>query len=149
VWRRLDCADDLFQNLCCFLKSRALLAIERGDLFCQCADAAGAAFHQELLSGGSGGDECAAAVVCILLFEDEALFFEGVDDACHGGRANLLGCCEVAEADVASEDDDGEGGETWSVEARAFVFFAEFSQQVDGGGVKLVGDIFRIYEDFV
>lgn len=119
---------------------------EGGDLLCQGTHTAGATFHQELLSGWSCGEEGAAAVVCILFLENEALFFESVDDPGHGGRANLFGGGKIAQGYRASEDDDGEGGQARGVEARAFIFLAELSQQVDGGGVELFGDILRICE---
>jgi hypothetical protein len=145
----LNRADDRFENLRGFLKGGPLLVIECGDLFCQRADSASASLHQEFLSDWGGGEEGAAAIACVLFFQDEALSFEGVDDSRHGGRADLLGGGEVAERDGACEDDDGEGGETGSIEAGALVLFAQLPQQVDGGGVKLAGDILRICEDFV
>jgi len=118
--------------------------VEGGDLLCQGTYAAGTTFQQELLSGWRCGEEGAAAVVCILFLENEALFFEGVDDPGHRGRANLFGGGQIAEGYRAPEDDDGEGGQAWGVETRAFIFLAELSQQVDGGRVELVGDILRI-----
>lgn len=138
---QLNCADDFFQDFCGFLKCGALFVAECGDLLRQCSDPTCAAFHQELLSGRCRGEQGAAAVVCVLLLCDEALLFEGVDDSRHGGRADLLGGGEIAQGDGASEDDDGQGGQPWGVEAGAFVFFAESPQQVDGGGVEMVGDI--------
>lgn len=93
--------------------------------------------------------EGTAAIVGVLFFEDEALLFEGVDDPRHGGRTNLLGGGEVAQGDGACEDDDGESGQARSIEAAAFVLSAEFSQQVDGRGVELVGNILRVGRDLV
>jgi hypothetical protein len=75
---------------------------------------------------------------------DEALRFEGIDDASHGGRAYLLRVGELAEGEGAGEDDDGEGGQAGSIEAAGGVGPAQFTKQVDGGGVEGVGSFFGI-----
>ena len=109
------------------MKCGVLFAAECGDLLRQCAHATGAAFHQKLLPGRGGGEECTAAVVFVLFSCDQPLFFEGVNDARHRWRANLLGSGEIAEGDGASEDNDREGREAGGVKAAAFVFFSELS----------------------
>ena len=98
------------QNFCGLLKDGLLFGAEGGDLSCESLDAAGSAFHEEFFAWGRCQELGAATVVCVLLFEDETLLFEGVDDAGHGGWAHLLGGGQVAEGDGAAEDDNGEGG---------------------------------------
>ena len=118
-------------------------------MFCQGLYATRAAFHQELFSAWRCREKGAPTVVGVLLFSDETFFCEGIDDAGHSGWADLLSRGEVAQGDGPSEDDDGKGREAWGVEAAALILFAELSQQVDGSGVELVGDILRVNEVFV
>ena len=110
----------------------------------QGTDPALTALHEQLSAGGRCGEESAAEVDCIWLLDDETLLLEGVDDAGHGGRANLLGACEIAQGDGTGEDDDGEGGEARGVEAGGIVFAAELAEQVDGEGVDLICDLLRL-----
>ncbi len=79
-----------------------------------------------------------------MLFDDQTLLFERIDDARHRGWADLFGSGEIAESHRAGEDDDRESGETRRVQAAAFVFAAQLPQEMNGDGMEFVGDSLRI-----
>jgi hypothetical protein len=65
---------------------------------------------------------------------------EACDDAAHGWRANLLGVGELTERFWSAEDEDGEGGELGWPYVGFAIADTKAAEQVDGGGVELVGD---------
>ncbi len=71
---------------------------------------------------------------------DQAPAVQAGDDAAHGGWADLLGIGEFAEPFRAAENEDGQGGKLSGADATFAVADAQPAQQVDGGGVKLVGE---------
>ena len=77
------------------------------------------------------------------------LSFEGVDDAGHGWWPHLLGGGEVAETEWSAEDDDRQRGKPRGIEAAAFVFAAEFAEEMDGGGMELVGEFGGVGADSI
>ena len=107
-------------------------------------NAAVAALDHELPALECRGEMNEAGVFFIFGFRDEGLLFQGVNDARHGGRADLFCFGQVAECDGAAEDDDRERGEAGGIEAACIVGSADCPQQVDRGCVKLGGDGFRV-----
>ena len=65
---------------------------------------------------------------------------EAGDDAAHGGWPDLLGVGELAERLWSAEDEDGKGGKLGRADVSFAVADAKAAEQVDGGGVELVGD---------
>jgi hypothetical protein len=84
--------------------------------------------------------EAHAAAVLRGMPADERGALKAGDDAAHGWRADLLGTGKFAERFWSAEDEDGEGGELGRADASFAVANAETAEQVDGGGVKLIGD---------
>lgn len=80
---------------------------KRRDVRGQSFKAAVARAQEQAFAFQCGGEADGAAIGGISRFDDEALSFEGVDDARHGGGTNLLGLGETAEGKRAGEDDDG------------------------------------------
>ena len=113
----LDLVDDLLEDGGGGFEGGSVACGERGDLAGEGADATFASGEQETLAGGGCGEQRDAGVVDAGGAGDEGLCGQGVDDARHGGRGDLLGAGEVAEGDGAGEDDDGESREAGGVEA--------------------------------
>jgi len=147
--RGSDCPDDFGQDLRCRFKGALTSRVEVCDLTRERIDPAFSAFHQESFSSRSSGETDTAAVGLVAPPGYEHLSFKGVDDARHGWWPHLFGGGEVAEAEWSAEDDDGERGEAWGVEAAAFVFAAEFAEEMDGGGMKFVGEFIWIGSEFI
>lgn len=110
----------------------------------QGADAATARLEEQALAFHGGREVDGAAIARAGGLCDERFRFEGVDDAGHGRRADLLRIGETAEGDGAAKDDDGESREPGGIEAGGRIGLAQPAQQVDGGRMKRVGDCFGI-----
>jgi hypothetical protein len=74
---------------------------------------------------------------------DQPGALEAYDDAAHSGWADLFGTGKFAERFWSAEDEDGEGGELGGADASFAIADSEAAEQVDGGGVKLIGDFGR------
>jgi hypothetical protein len=68
---------------------------------------------------------------------------EASDDAAHRGRADLFGVGEFAERLWAAEDKYGQRGELGGANPTLPVANTKPTQQVNRGGVKLIGDLHR------
>ena len=84
--------------------------------------------------------EAQAAAVFGGVSTDELGALEAGDDAAHGGRAYLFGVGELTERSGAAEDKDGERRKLGGADVGFAVADAKAAQQVDCGGVELVGD---------
>jgi hypothetical protein len=71
---------------------------------------------------------------------DEFGALEAGDDAAHGWRADLFGGGKFAERFGSAEDEDGKRGELGRTDSAFAVANAEAAQQVDRGGVELIGE---------
>ena len=107
-------------------------------------DATIAGEEKQAFAPGGRSDVDGAAVGRAGVFCDEAPGFKGVDDAGHGGWANLLRVSEPAEGDGPCENDDGERRETGGIEAGGRIDAAQVAQQMDGGRVEGLGGGIRI-----
>ena len=70
---------------------------------------------------------------------DQAAAGQAGYDAAHGGRFYLLGGGEFSESSRAAEHQNGKRGETRGAFAGGGILLAHAAQQVDGGGVQVVG----------
>jgi hypothetical protein len=113
---------------------------ERGESFGQGFDAALASLPHQADAFGCGFEVEAAAVFGGVAAEQAGAVKAG-DDAAHSGRANLLGVGKLAKRSGAAEDEYGERGELGGADAAFAVANTEPSEQVNGGGVELVGDV--------
>ena len=95
--------------------------------------------HQADTFGGRF--EAHAAAVYGGVAADQSRTLEAGDDAAHGGWADLLGIGKFAKRSGATEDQDGESGELGRTDAAFAVADAKPPEQVNGGGVELVGDL--------
>jgi hypothetical protein len=80
-------------------------------------DATVAGKEEEAFAPGGRSDVNDATVGGAGVFCDEVFGLKGVNNAGHGGRANLLRVSELAEGDGPCENDDGESRETGGIEA--------------------------------
>jgi hypothetical protein len=80
-------------------------------------DATVARKEEEAFAPGGCSDVNGAAVGGAGVFCYEAFGLKGVNDAGHGGRANLLRVSELAKGDGPCENDYGESGEARGIEA--------------------------------
>jgi hypothetical protein len=94
--------------------------------------------HQANPFGRSFEADAAAVFGGVPAYEASAL--ESGDDAAHGGRADLLGISELAERFGSAEDENGEGGKLGGADASFAIADAKAAEEVDGGGMELVGD---------
>lgn len=123
-----------------FLQDSAIGRGERADVPGERRDASRASRLEHPASSGGGVNALDAPVGRVEAPGDEAIRFQAGHEAGDGGWPYLLGVGEVAEADRAGEDDDGEGGEGRGAEAGRLVVDPEAAQEVDGGRVQAVGD---------
>jgi hypothetical protein len=72
---------------------------------------------------------------------DQSRALEAGDDAAHGGWADLLGIGKFAKRSSATEDQNGQSGELGRTDAAFAVADAKPPEQVNGGGVELIGDL--------
>lgn len=84
--------------------------------------------------------EAHAAAVFRGVPANQAGALETGDNATHGRRADLFGVSKLAERFWAAEDEDGESGKLGGADASFAVADAKAAEQVDGSGVKLIGD---------
>jgi hypothetical protein len=118
-----------------FLVMRA----EDRDLPRQGADAATTRLEEQALAFHSRGEVDGAPITRAGVLCDECFCFEGVDDAGHGRRADLLRIGEAAEGDGTGKDDDGKSRETGGIEAGGRIGLAQPAQQMNGSRVKRLG----------
>jgi len=104
--------------------------------------AALAALPHEADSFGRGLEADASAVFGSVP-ANQSRQLEAGDDAAHSGRADLFGAGKLAERPGTTEDQDGEGGKLSRADAAFAVADTQTPQQVNGGGVKLIGDVRR------
>lgn len=103
-----------------------------------------AGLEEQALALHGRGNLNGAAVVCIGALFDQTLRFEGVHDARHGGRADLLRDCKLAEREGAGKDNDRESREAGGVQAAGGVGAPQPAQEMDGGCMQGLGGFFRI-----
>ena len=84
--------------------------------------------------------EADAAAVFGGVAADQPGALEAGDDAAHGWRSDLFGVGELTERSGTAEDEDGERGKLGGADAGFAVADTKAAQQMDGGGVELVGD---------
>jgi hypothetical protein len=90
-----------------------------------------------------GRFEANAAAVFGGVAADQSCALETGDDAAHCWRTDLLSVGKFAERFGAAEDEDREGGKLGGADAGFAIANTEAAEQVDGDGVKLVGDFGR------
>jgi len=116
-----------------------LLFRERSERTGKRFDAALAPLPQERYAFGCGFEADPPAVFRGVA-ADQSRALKALDDATHGGRANLLGIGEFAERSRSTEDEDGKRGELRRADAAFAVANTEPAKQMDGGGMKLIGE---------
>jgi hypothetical protein len=87
--------------------------------------------------------EADAPAVIGRMAADHSRALEAGDDAAHCRRTDLLSVGKFAERLWSTEDEDGESGKLGGTDVGFAVADAKSAEQVDGGGVKLVGDFGR------
>lgn len=143
AWGESDACDRAVEDFDGGLQLLPIGRAEGGNLAAERADAALAAGQEEFAACGRGGNAGASLVTGVRLPGGEAELDKGVNDAGHGGRADLLRAGQVAKGNRAAEDDHRKRGEPRSVQAAGVVFAAQTAQQVNGRRVDAVSELFR------
>jgi hypothetical protein len=89
--------------------------------------------------------EAHAAAVFRGMPTDESGALEANDDAAHCRWADLLGVGKFAERSGPAKDEDGESGKLGGADAGFAIADTKAAEQVDSGGVKLIGDFGRCH----
>ena len=135
----LEISHDLLEQRESIAELLSLVFGERAHCFSKGLHAAFARFpHQAYAFGRSF--EAHTAAVFRGVPEDQAGALEAGDNAAHCWRTDLFGIGKLAERFWSAEDQDGEGGKLGGANAGFAIADAKAAQQVDGGGVKLIGD---------
>lgn len=135
----LEISQDLLEQGESFAKLLSFAFGKPVDCFGEKLHAAFARFpHQADAFGRSF--EAHAAAVFRGMPTDESGALEAGDDATHGGWPDLLSVGELAERLWSAEDEDGESGKLGGADVGFAVADAKAAQQMNGGGMELVGD---------
>ena len=86
----------------------------------------------------------ASSVLCISGLGYESQLGQRIHNPSHGGRAHLLGGCQITQSYRPPEDNHGEGGQSRGIETALRVFSAQLPEQVNGRGMDFIGNYLRV-----
>ena len=136
----LENSNDLLQQRYRFAELLFFVFGQRRECFGEHFYAASAAFPEDFGSPGGGCQPDAASIFCGLP-PNQAGALKACDDAAHGRRTDLFGVGQFAEGCGPAEDQDREGGKLGRTDAAFTVADAKAAEQVNGGGVQLIGGV--------
>ena len=87
-----------------------------------------------------------AAVLLIHGAANQALRFQGVNDAAHSRWAHLLGPGQLIEGHCAAKDENRKRRQAWRREADGRILHSDLAQQMNGGAVQAVRQFFSFVQ---